>query len=162
MNIRHFLPKDFPAVAHIYYQGIGTGHATFETTAPDWETWDKKFLPFCRFVSENEDVVLGWAALSAVSARVVYAGVCEVSVYVATEAQGRGAGAMLLQTLVAESEAAGIWTLQAGIFPENKASVALHEKCGFRIVGFREKIGEMNGVWRDTLLLERRSRVVGI
>lgn len=162
MLIRPFAPTDFPTVARIYLQGIETGHATFETSAPDWETWDKKFLPICRFVSENEDVVLGWAALSAVSARAVYAGVCEVSVYVAPEAQGRGAGTMLLQTLVAASEAAGIWTLQAGIFPENKASIALHEKCGFRIVGFREKIGKMDGVWRDTLLLERRSRVVGI
>jgi phosphinothricin acetyltransferase len=162
MFIRPFVPEDFPAVARIYQQGIETGNATFETVAPDWEVWDRKFFSICRFVVENENVVLGWAALSGVSARAVYAGVCEVSVYVAPEAWGRGAGKLLLQNLVAASEANGIWTLQAGIFPENKASVALHEKCGFRIVGVREKIGQMNGIWRDTLLLERRSKIVGI
>lgn len=162
MFIRPFVPEDFPAVTRIYQQGIETGNATFETVAPDWEVWDKKFLSTCRFVVENENVVLGWAALSGVSERAVYVGVCEVSVYVTPEAWGRGVGKLLLQTLVTESEARGIWTLQAGIFPENKVSVALHEKCGFRIVGVREKIGQMNGIWRDTLLLERRSKVVGI
>lgn len=162
MYIRPFRPEDFPNVARIYQEGIRSGHATFEATAPQWEDWDKKFLPFCRFVAENEGIIIGWAALSAVSARAVYAGVCEVSIYVAPQSQGRGVGAVLLQTLVTESEANGIWSLQAGIFPENKASVALHKKCGFRMVGFREKIGQMNGVWRDTLLLERRSKIAGI
>jgi phosphinothricin acetyltransferase len=162
MNIRSFSPGDFSAVTLIYQQGIETGQATFETIAPDWETWNKKFLPDFRFVAENENVVLGWAALSAISARAVYAGVCEVTIYIAPEAQGRGVGKMLLQNLIAASEANGIWTLQAGIFPVNKASVALHEKCGFRIVGFREKIGKMGVMWRDTLLLERRSKITGI
>jgi len=162
MIVRPFKPEDFLTVSLIYQQGIETGHATFETSAPEWEVWDKKFLSICRFVLEDEGVVLGWRALSGVSARTVYAGVCEVSVYVTPKAWGRGVGKKLLQTLIDESEARGIWTLQAGIFPENKASVALHEKFGFRIVGVREKIGQMDGVWRDTLLLERRSKVVGI
>ena len=160
MQVRLFDPSDYSDVARIYREGIETGQATFETAVPDWETWDRKMLPFCRFVGEEDRAVLGWASLSAVSARAVYAGVCEVSIYVAEAARGRGLGKMLLQTLIDASEARGIWTLQAGIFPENTASVTLHRKCGFRLVGYREKIGRMNGIWRNTLLLERRSGVV--
>jgi len=154
-------PDDWPAVRTIYEAGIATGNATFQTEAPAWDEWDAGHLTSCRLVARDEmDAVLGWAALRPVSARPVYAGVTEVSVYVAAHARGRGVGRRLLQALVAASEADGRWTLQAGIFPENAASVALHAACGFRIVGRRERIGRLHGVWRDVLLLERRSRVV--
>lgn len=154
--------EDWPAVRAIYLEGIATGNATFETSAPKWEKWDAAHTATCRLVARSQDEVLGWAALSTVSSRCVYAGVAEVSVYVAEAARGRGLGLQLLSGLVTASEQAGIWTLQAGIFPENEASVRLHERCGFRILGRRERLGQLKGIWRDVLLMERRSRVVGV
>jgi len=153
---------DWPAVRDIYLEGIATADATFETSAPDWETWDAKHPPCCRLLARTGEEVLGWAALSGVSARAVYAGVAEVSVYVAARARGRGVGSLLLRALVAASEENGIWTLQAGIFPENRASIAVHERAGFRVVGTRERIGCMDGRWRDTVLMERQSAAVGV
>lgn len=162
MIITNMTENHWPAVRDIYESGIATGNATFQTEAPGWEDWDKGHIKNCRLVAIEEDKVLGWAALSAVSSRCVYAGVAEVSVYIHPEARGKGVGLQLLDTLILESEANNYWTLQAGIFPENTASIALHEKLGFRQVGRREKIGQMKGVWRDTLLLERRSNKVGL
>ncbi|HRJ41986.1 MAG: GNAT family N-acetyltransferase [Caldilineaceae bacterium] len=159
-QIRPLLPTDWPAVRRIYAEGIATGNATFEQTAPEWDEWDAGKLVHPRLVAEADGAVAGWAALSPTSKRQVYRGVAEVSVYVAASAQGQGIGRALLAALVDQSEAGGIWTLQAGIFPENGASVYLHEQAGFRIVGRRERIGQMHGVWRDVLLMERRSRVV--
>ena len=155
-------PEDWPSVREIYREGIATGEATFETSAPDWETWDAKHLACCRLLARSGDEAIGWAALGAVSTRAVYAGVAEVSVYVAARARGRGVGFLLLSALVAASEENGIWTLQAGIFPENRASIALHRSAGFRVVGTRERIGCMDGRWRDTVLMERRSAIVGV
>ena len=157
------LPEHWPQARAVYEEGLATGDATFETEAPDWERWDASHLGACRLVAlAEDDRVAGWAALSPVSARKVYAGVAEVSVYVAEEFRGRGVGRALLEALVRESEAEGIWTLQAGIFPENTASLALHESCGFRLVGRRERVGKLKGRWRDTVLLERRSQIVGL
>jgi L-amino acid N-acyltransferase YncA len=147
-------------VLAIYGQGIATGDATFETSVPKWDDWDRKHLSHSRLVALSGETVLGWAALSPVSDRCVYGGVAEVSIYVATEARGRGVGRSLLESLVRSSEQNGIWTLQAGVFPENGGSVAIHERCGFRVVGVRERVGKMNGRWRDVVLLERRSVVV--
>jgi phosphinothricin acetyltransferase len=155
-------PEDWLIVREIYCEGIATGNATFETVAPDWETWDEKHHKDCRLLARDNGRILGWAALSPVSSRRVYAGVAEVSVYVAASARGHGVGKALLQLLVQQSERAGIWTLQAGIFPENTASIALHKSCGFREVGQRHRLGQLAGVWRDVLLLERRSSTVGI
>lgn len=157
-------PQDWQQVRTIYLEGIATGQATFEQTAPDWESWDHKHLPHCRLVARDDITgqIAGWAALSPYSARAVYAGVAEESIYIAAAARGRGIGRRLLTALVSASEDKGIWTLQAGIFPENTASVRLHERCGFRIVGRRERIGKMHGVWRDVLLMERRSLTVGV
>ena len=150
-------PTDWPAVRAIYEEGIATGNATFETTAPDWPEWDAKHLPHCRLISHEREEILGWAALSPVSSRPVYRGVAEVSIYVAERARGRGFGRALLDALILESECHAIWTLQAGIFPENTASIELHRSAGFRVVGHRERIGQMpDGTWRDTILLERR------
>ncbi|HIQ05475.1 MAG TPA: N-acetyltransferase family protein [Anaerolineae bacterium] len=154
--------EDWDAVQAIYREGITTGHATFETEAPEWEAWDRSHLHGCRLVARAGDQVIGWAALSPVSSRCVYTGVAEVSVYVVAAARGQGVGKALLQALIEESERVGIWTLQASIFPENVVSIALHKACGFREVGYRERIGQMNGVWRDTVLMERRSKTVGI
>ena len=161
-TIRPLIAADWPAVRAIYTEGIATGNATFESEAPSWEAWDAGHLPECRLVATMTGRVMGWAALSPVSSRCVYAGVGEISVYVAADGRGRGMGTDLLRALVAESEQHGIWMLQAGILPENEASVAIHERCGFRVVGRREKLGQMNGRWRDVLLLERRSATVGI
>lgn len=160
IEIRPLLPSDWPAVRRIYAEGIATGNATFEQSVPEWDEWDAGKLAHPRLVAELEGAVAGWAALSPTSKRAVYRGVTEVSVYVATSARGRGVGRALLAALVEQSEAAGIWTLQAGIFPENRASIRLHEQCGFRVVGVREKIGQMHGVWWDVLLMERRSGLV--
>ena len=155
-------PPDWPAVRAVYLQGIATGNATFETEAPQWESWDAAHSAVCRLIAENADAVLGFAALSPVSARGVYAGVAEVSVYVSALARGAGVGGALLRELVRASEAAGFWTLQAGIFPENHASLRLHEKCGFRVLGLRQRVGCLAGRWRDVVLLERRSPTVGV
>jgi L-amino acid N-acyltransferase YncA len=167
MQIQSMTAAHWPEVCAIYEQGMATGKATFTTTAPPWDDWDRSHLPHSRLVAMDADAsstsqVLGWAALSSVSSRCVYGGVAEVSVYVAGTARGRGVGRQLLAALIAESEAHGIWTLQAGIFPENTASVRIHTNAGFREVGRRERIGQLHGVWRDTLLLERRSAVVGV
>lgn len=150
-------PGDWPAVRLIYCEGIATGHATFETEAPSWEAWSESHLEFGRLVARNEDRISGWAALSPVSKRRVYAGVAEVSVYVAEDQRHQGIGSALLRQLVLTSEQHGVWTLQAVMFPENAATIALHQRCGFREVGRRERIGKLNGVWRDTIWLERRS-----
>lgn len=158
METRNLYATDWPWVKAIYEQGIATGNATFQTEAPSWEEWDKAHLDTCRLVLDLDKRIVGWAALTPVSSRCVYAGVAEVSVYVNPELSGNGYGTVLLQVLIDESEKLGIWTLQAGIFQENKASLKLHEKAGFRQVGYREKIGKMNGVWRDTILLERRNK----
>ncbi len=161
MEIVSMLPTHWEAVKTIYEEGIATGDATFQTSAPPWEEWDAAHLQAARLVAVENDTVLGWAALTPVSGRCVYAGVAEVSVYVSAGARGRGLGKQLLNALVTASEAAGLWTLQAGIFPENAASIAIHKACGFRVAGTREKIGKMYGLWRDTVLLERRSKVAG-
>jgi len=150
------------AVREIYRQGIATGDATFEKSVPDWKEWNERHLASCRLVACVGDRVLGWAALSPVSSRCVYGGVAEVSIYISEELRGRGLGRRLLAALVEASEQNGIWTLQAGIFPENTASIHLHQQAGFRIVGTRERIGCMDGRWRDTVLMERRSGVVGV
>lgn len=152
---------DAEGVLAIYAEGLATGEATFETEVPTWAAWDAGHLQDCRLVARAGGTLVGWAALSPVSGRCVYAGVAEVSVYVAAAARGQGVGGALLRHLVAASEGAGLWTLQAGIFPENAASLRLHERCGFRVVGRRERIGQLHGRWRDTLLLERRSSMVG-
>ena len=154
--------KDWLFVREIYAEGISTGNATFETSPPEWKSWDSGHLQTGRLVARLQNQIAGWAALSGVSSRCVYAGVAEVSVYVAREFRGRGIGGKLLAALIESSERDGIWTLQAGIFPENVASVEMHKKHGFRIVGARERLGSMGGRWRDVLLLERRSKVSGI
>jgi L-amino acid N-acyltransferase YncA len=161
LSIEPMTEKDWTDVRRIYAEGIATGNATFEKTLPDWESWNDGHLQVCRFIARSKGEVLGWAALSPVSGRCVYAGVAEVSVYVAQHARGRKVGSTLLSALIEGSEREGLWTLQAGIFPENIASLELHQRHGFRIVGTREKIGSMDGRWRDTLLMERRSTVVG-
>jgi L-amino acid N-acyltransferase YncA len=148
--------SDWEQVREIYVQGIRSGNATFETEAPAWERWDEAHLGFARLVAREGERVLGWAGLSPVSKRQAYRGVAEVTVYVAESARGQGIGRALLEALIAESESNGIWTLQASIFPENVASVELHRRCGFREVGRRERIAMLHGVWRDTLLFERR------
>ncbi|HUB79311.1 MAG TPA: GNAT family N-acetyltransferase [Bryobacteraceae bacterium] len=153
--------SDWPRVREIYRQGIDTGNATFQYEAPEWEEWDAGHLRHCRLAARSAGSVGGWTALSAVSRRECYAGVAEVSIYVAAAHRGQGLGRQLLEALIAASETHGIWTLQAGIFPENAASIALHERLGFRRVGVRERIGRRDGRWRDTVLLERRSKVVG-
>jgi len=160
--IREMNGEDWDAVRAIYLQGIATGQATFETAAPSWERWDQNHFSGARIVAVANQHVIGWGALSPVSSRAVYAGVAEVSVYVATEARGAGIGKALLQNLIKQSEALGIWTLQASIFPENVASLSLHYSCGFRKIGTRERVAKLNGMWRDTVLLERRSQAVGI
>jgi len=161
-RIDPMLPADWPAVRAIYLEGIATRQATFETQAPSWEAWDVAHFPFARLVAREAENVVGWAALSHVSSREAYAGVAEVSVYIAESERGAGLGRRLLAALIAASEANGIWTLQAVMFSENAGSVALHRGCGFRDVGRRERIAKLDGVWRDTILLERRSREIGI
>jgi phosphinothricin acetyltransferase len=153
--------SDWDEVRRIYAEGIATGNATMETAPPPWESWDQAHRPDCRLVARDGERMLGWAALSRVSERCAYGGVAEVSVYVSQEARGRGVGRRLLEELVRASEEAGIWTLQAGIFPENVASLSIHQHCGFRVVGVREKFGKLGAAWRDVALLERRSERVG-
>lgn len=160
MSIRELRPDDWPAVRAIYEAGIRTGNATFETQSPSWEHWDAEH-PKLRVVAERAGSVVGWTALSPASARRCYRGVGDVRVYVAEAARGSGVGRELLGELVGRSEDAGYWTLSAGVFPENEASLRLHRACGFREVGVRERLGESGGVWRDVILLERRSTLVG-
>jgi L-amino acid N-acyltransferase YncA len=157
MEIRAMRADDWPTVKTIYEQGIATRQATFETEAPAWEAWDAAHLPGLRLVAEEGGEVVGWAALSPVSRRACYAGVVEESVYVAEGARGRGIGITLLARLCSDADAAGIWMIQTAIFPENVASLELHRRCGFRVVGTRERIAQLDGVWRDTVLLERRT-----
>lgn len=177
ITIQPLLPEHWPVVRAIYEQGIATGDATFQTSAPEWEEWDRSHLPHSRFIAVENDSdqgaahskdvlsknvpVIGWVALTPVSSRCVYAGVAEISVYVDPNYRGKGVGNALMQAVITDSETHGIWTLQAGIFPENVASIRLHEKVGFRVVGVREKIGKMKGRWRDTVFLEKRSDRVG-
>jgi phosphinothricin acetyltransferase len=162
MTLSALLSTHWPAVKAIYEAGLATGNASFQTAAPSWEEWDQAHLAHSRLVALEGDTVTGWAALTPVSGRCVYAGVAEVSVYVDPNHQGEGIGKALLSALITDSEAHGIWTLQAGIFPENIASLRLHEKAGFRQIGLREKIGKIGDRWRDTVLLEKRSKTVGL
>lgn len=159
--ISEMRPGDWEAVRNIYAEGIATRQATFEVAAPAWEAWDRSHLPGARLVARKGEIVVGWAALGPVSLRQAYAGVAEVSVFVASDQRGTGLGRQLLDALITQSEEHGIWSLQAVMFPENAASVALHLRCGFREVGRRERIGKLDGAWRDTLLLERRSHRIG-
>jgi len=161
MTITDLLPEHWPSVKAIYEAGLATGHASFETSAPGWDEWNAAHMAQCRLVAMDGERVTGWVALSKVSSRWVYAGVAEVSIYIDAKYRGQCVGKALMQALIAESEDKGFWMLQAGIFPENIASLRLHEQAGFRRVGVREKIGKMGGRWRDTVLLERRSVVVG-
>ncbi len=155
-------PEDWPVVSRIYREGIATGFATFEKEVPSYENWDKAHLKDCRLVGLDADNITGWAALSPVSSRCVYGGVAEVSVYIGKEHWGLGIGKKLLSSLIDASEQAGYWTLQSGIFPENKGSIKIHEQCGFRLIGCRERVGKLDGVWQDNLIFERRSSTVGI
>ena len=161
MELEPMRPEDWPAIRTIYEAGIATGDATFETTAPDWPAWDGAHLADHRPVARDDvGLLVGWAALAPVSDRCAYAGVAEDSIYIAPQAQGQGIGRALLTAVVTSAEQAGIWTVQTGIFPENQPSVRLHEACGFRVVGVRERLGQLHGRWRDVLLLERRSPVI--
>lgn len=160
-----FVPisKDnYNQVAEIYKEGLATKKATFETEVPNWQNWDKKFLPFCRIALVQKDEVLGWASLTTVSPRAVYRGVAEVTIYIKSSQQKKGFGKLLLEELITQSEQNGIWSLQASIFRGNDTSIRLHEKCGFRVLGYKEKIAKRDGIWHDTFILERRSKVVGI
>lgn len=162
MEIVSMKAEHWPAVSNIYQEGIATGIATFETQIPTYEVWDSSHMKSCRLVAIADTEILGWAALSPVSSRCVYGGVGEVSVYVSQKARGKGVGVKLMQKLIAESEAKGLWTLQSGIFPENVGSRRLHEKMGFRFLGTRERIGKKDGEWKDNVLYERRSKTVGL
>jgi L-amino acid N-acyltransferase YncA len=160
LEVRELRREDWPAVKAIYEQGIAGGDATFETEAPSWDDWDRSHLKGHRLVALQEGEVVGWAALAPVSERCVYGGVTEDSVYVADAARRRGVGRALLEQLIEGAEGDGIWTIQAGVFPENQASIKLHRRCGFRVVGVRERIGSHHGAWRDVVLMERRSGVI--
>lgn len=162
MIIRSLNKNDWHTVAKIYKEGIDTGLATFEKKIPLWKDWNKSHIKSCRIIAENEKEIIGWGALTLVSNRCIYAGVAEVSVYVAQNQRGKGVGYTLLKELIKLSEAEGIWSLQSGIFTENKASIELHKKAGFRVIGFKEKIGKLNGIWKDNSIMERRSKIVGI
>ncbi len=169
MNIRQFEQTDFVRVQHIYQLGIDTGHATFQLDQKNWQQWQQSMIENMTLViteqtqdKSSQQVILGWAGLSAISAREVYAGVAEVSIYMATEASGKGYGSQLFAALIERSEGLGFWTLQSAIFPENEGSIALHIKQGFRLIGERKALGKMAGVWRDVLLFERRSEIAGL
>lgn len=162
IQIRPMEPVDWPSVSQIYAEGIATGFATFEQDIPSYDSWDAAHMKVCRLVASRENEILGWAALSPVSSRCVYGGVGEVSVYVGKNSWGKGVGKFLMKALIAESEKEGLWTLQSGIFPENKGSIELHKKTGFRYIGKRERVGKLDGVWKDNLLFERRSKIIGI
>lgn len=162
MHVRQMTSDDWAKVSHIYAEGITTGFATFEQDVPDYDQWDQAHIRSCRLVAEEEGIIHGWAALSPVSSRCVYGGVAEVSVYVGTKSRGKGVGKLLLEELISQSENAGFWTIQSGIFPENEASISLHKKVGFRYIGKRERVGKLHGVWKDNLLFEKRSENIGI
>lgn len=162
VTVDFLTPADWPEVRAIYLEGIASSQATFETEAPTWEQWDAAHHPFGRLVARNAGRVVGWAALSPVSKRRCYAGVAEVSVYIAAAARGQGLGRRLLEASIAESERQGIWTLQGATFATNAASLALQKRCGFREIGRRDRIAQLHGQWRDTILTERRSAVVGV
>ncbi len=162
MQIRKMQPDDWEHVSAIYAAGIATGIATFETAAPSFSHWDKAHLPFGRWVAINRDQILGWVALSAVSDRCVYGGVAEVSIYIDPQSKGKGVGTVLMEKVIEDSEENGIWTLNAAMFAENTASIGLHRKMGFREIGFREKIAQWQGIWKDNVIMERRSRQVGL
>lgn len=157
LHIEKVTQEHFPAIAKIYAEGLATGLASFETQVPDWNTWNAKFLQAPRFVLKVNQTVVGWAALSAVSKRIVYKGVAENTVYITKNHQQKGLGSYLLKHLIKESENLGFWTLQASIFSQNTGSISLHKKCGFKIVGLREKIAQRNNIWYDNILMERRS-----
>ena len=157
ITIVELRPEHWPGVVRVFEEGIATGNATFETEAPTWDAWDSSHLPEYRLVALRGREVVGWAAVSPVSDRCCYGGVVESSVYVAEAARGQGVGRRLLEELIASTEAAGIWTIEAGMFPENEGSIRLHERVGFEVVGRRKRLGKLGGVWRDVLLLERRS-----
>ncbi|WP_100012341.1 GNAT family N-acetyltransferase [Lentibacillus sediminis] len=160
--IENMKSTDWEQIREIYIEGIHTGNATFDTEAPEWGGWDNKYLPECRLVAREGDAVLGWAALLPTSSRAAYAGVAELSIYLRASAAGKGLGTRLMQALIEESEADGFWTLQSGIFPENETSIRLHKRAGFREIGVRQRVGKLNGAWRDVVMLERRSTVVGV
>lgn len=162
MEIRPITKDNFSEVVEIYKQGLATNIATFQNDLPQWEDWNKGHLDFCRISIYENNKMLGWTALTPVSSRCVYAGVAEVSVYIAQKERGKGIGKILLNELIKQSEANGIWMLQSGIFSENQSSIKLHEKCGFRMVGYREKIGKKNGIWKDNVLMEHRSKNIGV
>ena len=157
MKVRPYTSNDYISVAKIYQEGLATGIATFETEVPDELNWNKKFIKDCQFVAEKNGDIIGWCALSHVSTREVYKGVAESTIYISSKYRGQGVGKILLKHLIFESEKNGFWTLQASIFSENKPSIFLHETCGFRVVGFREKIAKRKNIWHDNVLLERRS-----
>lgn len=161
MEIVSINKDHYPDIAAIYKQGIDTGMATFETSVPSWESWSENKLQHSRFIALENNRALGWAALSKVSSRCVYEGVAEVSIYISENHRGKGVGKILMEHLIEDSETHGIWTLQSGMFPENEATVALHKVFGFRIIGYREKIGKLGDVWKDSLIMERRSKIVG-
>jgi phosphinothricin acetyltransferase len=162
MDIRPMTAEDWPDVARIYGEGIATGFATFEKNIPNFDDWDMVHIKTCRLIASEGNEIMGWAALSPVSGRCVYGGVAEVSVYVGQNHRGKGIGKLLLQTLLENSEKEGFWTLQSGIFPENEGSIRIHTECGFRLIGKRERIGKLDGVWKDNLIFERRSTRTGI
>ena len=162
MSVIEISAENYPEVARIYGEGLQTGTATFETTIPAWEKWDAGHLSFGRIMAVEENNFLGWASLSPVSSRCVYGGVAEVSVYISESARGKGVGEFLLKKLIEISEENNIWTVQSGIFRDNIASYKLHMKCGFREIGFKERVGQLKGVWKDNVLLERRSKIVGV
>ncbi len=162
LGVRKMTATDWKAVATIYAEGIATSIATFETKVPTYSTWNKSHMQNCRIVAIYNKLVIGWAALSPVSSRCVYEGVAEVSIYVASNYRGMGVGKLLMKNLIATSESIGIWTLQSGIFTDNKSSIELHKKAGFRYIGKRERVGKLNGEWKDNLLFEKRSKLIGI
>jgi len=161
IKIEFLTKNDWDVVRSIYFEGIATGDATFEKNPPSFEEWDSSHFHDCRIIAKRGNQIIGWAALSSLSTRCVYVGVAEVSIYVSASCRGEGIGEVLLNALIEASENAGIWTLESSMFPENEASIRLHKSCGFREVGFRERIGELDGKWRNTILMERRSEVIG-
>jgi len=162
LSVQPMRANDWEQVSQIYAEGIATGFATFEKSIPSYESWNAAHMQSCRIVAVENDSILGWAALSPVSSRCVYGGVAEVSVYVGGDSRGKGVGKLLMENLIKESEAEGIWTIQSGIFPENEGSIELHKKVGFRYIGKRERVGKLDDVWKDNLLFERRSKVIGV